>query len=79
MSRRNRSPIELASDIGAKAFDLHCYGDDVARSALNEVGRVNPEMLAWLRDRLLDITQQRPIPSAADRYIEPMIPNRERD
>lgn len=51
----------MASDIGAKAFDLHCYGDGIARVALREVAQVNPEMLAWLRDRLLDITQQRQI------------------
>lgn len=57
-TRRGPSPIELASDIGSKAFDLHCYGDAMARVALREVARVNPEMLAWLRDRLLDITQQ---------------------
>lgn len=59
MSRR-RDPIELASDIGSKAFDLHQHGDAVARMALREVAKVNPEMLAWLRDRLLDITAQRP-------------------
>ena len=54
--------MELASDIGAKAFDLYAYGDVTARQALSVVARVNPEVLAWLRDRLLDITEQRPIP-----------------
>lgn len=56
--KSTRSAVELASDIGAKAFDLHCYGDAVARGALREIAKVNPEMLAWLRDRLLDITRQ---------------------
>lgn len=67
MTRRRKSPVELASDIGSKAFDLHCYGDPLARQALREIAKVNPEMLAWLRDRLLDITQQRPMPSSPAR------------
>lgn len=58
MSRRYREPVEIASDIGAKAHDLYQHGDAVARRALYEVAVVNPEMLAWLRDRLLDITRQ---------------------
>lgn len=57
-----RSAVELASDIGAKAHDLYQYGDRPAIAALRVVAQVNPEMLAWLRDRLLDITQQRPLP-----------------
>jgi len=60
MARSRRDPVELASDIGAKAFDLLQHGDTQARAALRVVARVNPEVLAWLRDRLLDITQQRP-------------------
>jgi hypothetical protein len=62
VSRRQKSPVELASDIGAKAFDLSQYGDLTACRALYEVARVNPDMLAWLRDRLLDITQQPKVP-----------------
>lgn len=62
MARRPRDPVEIASDIGAKAFDLMQHGDVAACRALWTVARVNPEMLAWLRDRLLDITQQRPVP-----------------
>jgi hypothetical protein len=59
VSRRStRTPIELASDIGAKAFDLHAHGDREAVAALSLIARVNPEVLAWLRDRLLDITRQ---------------------
>jgi len=65
-ARSARSAVELASDIGAKAFDLHGHGDHAARAALAVVARVNPEMLAWLRDRLLDITVQRPIPPRED-------------
>lgn len=57
-----KTPVELASDIGAKAHDLYQFGDNAARAALYEVAVVNPEMLAWLRDRLLDITRQRPLP-----------------
>ena len=57
-----KTPVELASDIGAKAHDLYQHGDRVSCAALSAVAKVNPEMLAWLRDRLLDITQQRPIP-----------------
>lgn len=53
-----RSPVELASDIGAKAFDLYAHGDHAANVALATVAHVNPEMFAWLRDRLLDITRQ---------------------
>lgn len=63
MTPRRRSPVEIASDIGAKAHDLHSWGSDyIARSALREVAKVNPEMLAWLRDQLLAITQQPEIP-----------------
>lgn len=58
MTRHRRLPVELASDIGAKAFDLSQWGDSHARIALRVVAKVNPEVLAWLRDRLLDITQQ---------------------
>jgi hypothetical protein len=59
MSRKpKRTPIELASDIGVKAFDLHAYGDRVAVEALSFISQVNPEVFAWLRDRLLDITRQ---------------------
>ena len=65
MPRKIRDPITLASDIGAKAFDLSQYGDVIARGALLEVARVNPEMLAWLRDRLLDITRQPALPRAS--------------
>jgi hypothetical protein len=53
-----RSPVELASDIGAKALDLHAYGDQQAVEALSFLAKVNPEVFAWLRDRLLDITRQ---------------------
>ena len=62
MRRATRDPVELASDIGAKAHDLYAYGDHVAIASLRVVAAVNPEMLAWLRDRLLDITAQQPIP-----------------
>lgn len=60
MARASKTPVELASDIGAKAFDLYAHGDVAARAALAVVARVNPDMLAWLRDRLLDISAQRP-------------------
>lgn len=66
MRRSARSPVELASDLGAKAHDLYQHGDRAAVAALRVVAKVNPEMLAWLRDRLLDITQQRPIPPKID-------------
>lgn len=62
-SRRLKSSVEVASDLGAKAHDLYQFGDREARIALSVVAKINPDMLAWLRDRLLDITQQRPIPS----------------
>ena len=62
-----KSPVEIASDLGAKAHDLYQHGDLAACAALRVIARVNPEMLAWLRDRLLDITQPRPIP---DRRID---------
>lgn len=55
-----KTPVEIASDIGGKAFDLYQHGDTQARAALRVIARVNPEMMAWLRDRLLDITQQHP-------------------
>jgi hypothetical protein len=63
MSRRStKSPVEIASDLGAKAHDLYTHGDTQARAALRVIAQVNPEMMAWLRDRLLDITEQRPLP-----------------
>lgn len=59
MARKaTRTPIELASDIGAKAMDLHAHGDQAAIEALAFLAKVNPEVFAWLRDRLLDITRQ---------------------
>ena len=61
-SRRERSPVEIASDLGARAHDLYQCGDARARMALRYVAQVNPDMLAWLRDRLLDISAQRPLP-----------------
>lgn len=62
MTRKStKTPVEIASDLGAKAHDLYMHGDVQARAALRVVARVNPDMLAWLRDRLLDITAQRPI------------------
>lgn len=70
MSRSRRSPVELASDIGAKAFDLHAYGNVAALRALAIVARVNPDVLAWLRDRLLDLTVQPGKPSIVD-YLQP--------
>lgn len=54
MSRKD--PVELASDLGARAHDLYALGDATALAALGFVARVNPEILAWLRDRLLDLT-----------------------
>lgn len=63
MSRRlTKTPVEIASDLGAKAHDLYMCGDVQARAALRVIARVNPDMLAWLRDRLLDITAQPPLP-----------------
>jgi hypothetical protein len=47
-----RSPVELASDIGAKAMDLYAYGDLEAVEAFSLLARVNPEVFTWLRDRL---------------------------
>jgi hypothetical protein len=58
--RSTKTPVEIASDLGAKAHDLYMHGDVQARAALRVVAKVNPEMFAWLRDRLLDITRQRP-------------------
>lgn len=46
--------VELASDIGAKAHDLYAHGDPAAVMALRAVAEANPEMMAWLRDRLID-------------------------
>jgi hypothetical protein len=64
-SRRERNPVEIASDLGARAHDLYSCGNARALAALSIVAQVNPEMLAWLRDRLLDITEQRPLPESA--------------
>jgi hypothetical protein len=59
MARKsNRDPVELASEIGSRAFDLYQHGDVTACRALATIARVNPEVLAWLRDRLLEITQR---------------------
>lgn len=71
-TRRVRDPIEVASDLGAKAHDLYQFGDSRARLALREVAKVNPDILAWLRDRLLDITQH-PEREGGGRGREPAI------
>lgn len=53
MSRRSRKmAIELASDIGVRAMDLHAYGDAAAVDALRYVSMVNPDIFAWLRERI---------------------------
>jgi hypothetical protein len=58
MSRKSRrSPVEIASDLGTKAFDLYAHGDQEAVAALSIVAQVDPETFAWLRDRLMDITR----------------------
>ena len=65
MATSRRVQVELASDIGEKAHALMRHGDGDAVFALGVVARVNPEALAWLRDRLLDITQQPALPPKA--------------
>ena len=77
MRKARRDPVELASDIGAKAFDLLQHGNIEALKALDVVCRVNPDVFAWLRDRLLDLTAQPAIewpretrPAQASRPIE---------
>lgn len=64
MARKLRSAVELASDIGAKAFDLYAHGDRAAVDALRVLVSVNPEMFAWLRDRLNEATTQEPSATA---------------
>lgn len=54
--RKSKSAIELASDIGAKAYDLMQYDDAAVRGALRVLVTVNPEVFAWLRDRLQEAT-----------------------
>ena len=59
--RRRRESVELASDIGAKAFDLYAaHGDQASLEALSIVARVNPEIMRWLRDRLIEATPPEP-------------------
>jgi hypothetical protein len=47
-----KSAVELASDIGSKALDLHQHGDVNAVNALRFVMKVNPDIFDWLRQRL---------------------------
>lgn len=54
--RKARSPLELAGNIGAAAFDLYHHGDGAARGALCLLWTVNPEVMEWLRDRLVEST-----------------------
>jgi len=62
MAASRRVQVELASDIGEVASRLMRHGDTDALFALSVVARVNPVALAWLRDRLLDITRQPALP-----------------
>lgn len=64
--RRRKSAVELASDIGAKAHDLYGYGDHAAIGALRIVATVNPRMMAWLRDRLVEATEPPKIGDRSD-------------
>lgn len=53
MSGRRLKPAgEIASDVGASAADLYVYGNVEARRAIEFVSAVNPDVFAWLRDRL---------------------------
>lgn len=56
MARKQRSALELASNVGASAFDLYQHGDGAAREAFCLLWTVNPELLEWLRDRLVEAT-----------------------
>jgi hypothetical protein len=50
----NKTPLELASAVGVAAANLHdyCGGDEEVEGALKFLVPVNPELFAWLRDRL---------------------------
>ena len=52
MPRRVKMPIEYASAVGTAAADLHDFGDAEADAALKFISAVNPQLFAWLRDRL---------------------------
>jgi hypothetical protein len=69
--RKQPDPIKLASDIGAKAYDLLQMGDIVARMALAEIADVNPAVMHWLYHRLKDTVQPMcedcPFPEGKDR------------
>jgi len=59
MKRRLRPAVELASDIGAKAADLHAHGDAAALEALDFLCKVNPDVYSWLLDRLMAVRSRR--------------------
>ncbi len=56
MGRKHRSALELASNIGSAAFDMYHLGDGAARGAFCLLWTVNPEVMEWLRDRLVEAT-----------------------
>lgn len=45
----SKQPVELVSDIVARAAQLHAHGDQAAIDALRVHWEVNPEVLGWLR------------------------------
>lgn len=49
-----KSILDLASAIGVCALDLQPYGDAAAVDALKFLAGANPDVFAWLRDRLAD-------------------------
>ena len=52
--RKLKHAVELVSDIGALAVDLHNgYRDEDAHAAFVFLAKVNPQLFAWLKDRLV--------------------------
>ena len=62
MSSRKR-PIEIASDIGAKAADLHAYGHVTARPALRHTAQGNTPRVGRLGSPPLAMPAKRPYQS----------------
>ena len=68
MARRQKSALEIVSDIGSKAFDLQHHSERDIIEAVVILRQVNAPMFDWLtqmliRGTIIEIAKQSPSPS----------------
>jgi len=60
MSRKLRPAVNIVSDIGSLAFDLHQHDEGQIAAAVELLRTVNPEMFDWLVRVLASSSGARP-------------------